>query len=87
MIVGGTAKIPGISELAKESLGLAARIGKIHPLGGIADDIKDSSFITAIGLMELDMLFQGQEDTPMGNSGGVDGVFSMLNNFWRRVKN
>ncbi len=87
VIVGGTANIPGIAHLAKEKLGLASRIGKTHPLGGIAEDLQGPSFVTVIGLMELDLLLQGQGDTPMGNSGGVDGVFGAISNFWQKVKN
>ncbi len=86
VIVGGTAKIPGIDHLAKEKLGLASRVGKIHPLGGIAEDIQDSSFITAIGLMELDMLFQEQEDRGYASSGGSDSWIGLLGNFWQKVK-
>lgn len=54
VLTGGTAKIKGISEYAKEKLGLAARVGKPSGFGGVADHIEEPQFATAVGLMLLD---------------------------------
>ena len=54
VLTGGTAKIRGISEYAKSSLGLAARVGKSAGYGGVADKIEEPQFATAVGLMLLD---------------------------------
>lgn len=56
VIVGQTAKMPGIAELAKEKLQLAARIGKLEPLTGLVDTVDDPGYSCAVGLMLLDML-------------------------------
>jgi len=56
VIVGGTANLPGLAHFTKEKLQLAARIGHIQPMSGLADNVKDPSYATAIGLMMLDML-------------------------------
>ena len=56
VIVGGSAKLPGLAEFAKEHLQLPARLGTLQPLQGLVDVIDDLSFVTAIGLMQLDML-------------------------------
>jgi cell division protein FtsA len=56
VITGGTAKLPGIEELAKQKLQLPARIGKLQNIGGLADTVADPSYITVVGLMLLDML-------------------------------
>ncbi len=56
VIVGGTAKLPGIAEFAKERLQLAARVGKLQPLSGLIETVADPSYCTAVGLMLLDML-------------------------------
>lgn len=54
VLTGGSAKIKGIAEYAKEKLGLAARVGKPTGFGGVADNIEEPQFATAVGLMLLD---------------------------------
>lgn len=64
VIVGGSAKLPNIAAIAKEKLQLAARVGSLQKISGLTDTIGgDSSFYTAIGLMELDMLLEGQKES------------------------
>lgn len=83
VIVGGSANIPGISALAKNKLGLAARVGKSQNLSGIIEDIQDPSFITAIGLMQLDMLLANQMFSAHSSAGDSGGL---LSDFWRKIK-
>ena len=54
VLVGGGSKLKHMAEYAKETLGLAARLGKPTGFGGVADDIDQSEFATAIGLMLID---------------------------------
>ncbi len=56
VITGGTSKLPGIDEFAKNKLQLPARIGKLHNVGGLVDTVEDAGFVTVVGLMLLDML-------------------------------
>ncbi len=56
VITGGTAKLPGIDEFARQKLQLPARIGKLQNIGGLADTVADPSFVAVVGLMLLDML-------------------------------
>ena len=56
VLVGGTAKLPGIADFAKDQLQLAARVGKLQPLTGLIDTVADPVYCTAVGLMVLDML-------------------------------
>ncbi|MBI3624329.1 cell division protein FtsA [Candidatus Saccharibacteria bacterium] len=56
VLVGGTAKLPGIADFTKEKLQLAARVGHLQPLAGLVDTVNDPAFTTAVGLMLLDML-------------------------------
>lgn len=74
VIVGGMAKLPGISEFAKEKLQLAARVGRLQPIGGLIDTVADPSYACAVGLMLLDMLL-----LPSGNQ--ADGKASNTNVF------
>lgn len=54
VLTGGTALLKGITEYAKESLGLAVRIGVASGYGGVADDIDKPQFATVLGLMLID---------------------------------
>lgn len=56
VLVGGSAKMPGIADFSKEKLQLASRVGKLQSVSGLADTVADPSFHTATGLMILDML-------------------------------
>ncbi|HVA11592.1 MAG TPA: hypothetical protein VNG32_05540, partial [Candidatus Dormibacteraeota bacterium] len=56
VITGGTAKLPGLDEFARQKLQLPARVGKLQNIGGLADTVADSGFVTVVGLMLLDML-------------------------------
>lgn len=54
VLTGGTAQLKGMADFAKASLGLAARIGKPGGFGGVADNIENPTYATAVGLMLLD---------------------------------
>ncbi|HAT73850.1 MAG: Cell division protein ftsA [Candidatus Moranbacteria bacterium GW2011_GWF2_36_839] len=51
VLTGGTSKLPGAVDLAKEVLGLPAQTGFPSPLGGLVDKVDDPSFTTVIGLV------------------------------------
>ncbi len=86
VLVGGTAKLPGIADFAKEKLQLAARVGKLQPLSGLVDTVADPSFCTAVGLMTLDMLLlpdvDGQKTGKTGDR-ALKFVDSLLRRFRR----
>ena len=54
VLTGGSAKLKGIAEYAKKTLGVAATIGVASGYGGVVDDIDKPQFATAIGLMLID---------------------------------
>jgi cell division protein FtsA len=56
VLAGGTAKLPGLAEFAKNQLQLPARVGKLQSVSGLADTVDDPAYYTVIGLMLLDML-------------------------------
>ncbi|MBV9228711.1 MAG: cell division protein FtsA [Chloroflexi bacterium] len=51
VITGGTAELPGILELAGQTLDLPARIGSPLGLHGLADSISRPAYATAVGLL------------------------------------
>lgn len=67
VLVGGGSKLKHIAEYAKDTLGLAARLGHPAGFGGVADDIDKSEFATAIGLMLIDSE-QAHHEKPHGGS-------------------
>ena len=54
VLTGGAANMKHMTEYAKQSLGLAAKIGKSSGFGGVSDDAEKPEFTTAIGLMLTD---------------------------------
>lgn len=72
VLTGGTAKLPGLDEFAREKLQLPARVGKLQGIGGLADTVEDASFATVVGLMLLDMLLL--PSLPPMHSGGLGGL-------------
>lgn len=54
VLTGGTAQLRGVTEYAKQSLALAARVGKPSILGGVADTVEGPQYAVAVGLMLLD---------------------------------
>ena len=85
MLVGGTAKLPGIAEFAKEKLQLASRVGKLQPLAGLMDTIQDPGYSSAVGLMLLDMLLAPSSEQVIGQpNNGVGGMLDGLFKKFRR---
>jgi cell division protein FtsA len=54
VLTGGTAKLKNMAEYAKETLGLAARLGAAKGYGGVAEHLDEPQFATAVGLMLID---------------------------------
>lgn len=86
VIVGGMAKLPGIADFAKERLQLAARVGKLQPVGGLIDTVADPSFATAVGLMLLDMLLLPQGSNVGGSKRSEGNVFGAIEGVLRKFK-
>jgi len=83
VLTGGSAKLKGLSEYAKESLGLAARVGKATGFGGVADGIDEPQFATAVGLMLIDSESTNTPENPKKFSGknaiiGGANIFSKI---------
>jgi cell division protein FtsA len=85
VLVGGTAKLPGIAEFAREQLELPARLGKLQPLSGLLDTVDDPAYATAVGLMLLDILLPSQQQSQEHQSvvGDINGLFDKLTGFFK----
>ena len=85
VLVGGTAKLPGMAEFAKAQLQLASRVGKLQPMGGLVDTVADPAYCTAVGLMLLDMLLL-PEEIPAGHGKAGDRTLHFVDSVLRRFK-
>ncbi|HSW66666.1 MAG TPA: cell division protein FtsA [Bacillota bacterium] len=85
VLVGGTAKLPGIADFAKQQLQLAARVGKLQPLSGLIDTVADPAYCTAVGLMLLDMLLMPEVSTQHGGR-AADRTLHFVDSLLRRFR-
>jgi cell division protein FtsA len=52
VVTGGSTQLPGIAELAEDTLGIPVRLGVPKGVGGLADVVKAPGFATAVGLVQ-----------------------------------
>ncbi len=62
VLTGGTANMKHITELTKQKLGLAARVGKPAGFGGVSEEAEQPEYASVVGLMLID------SDNSSGNS-------------------
>jgi cell division protein FtsA len=85
VLVGGTAKLPGIAAFAKEKLELAVRVGTLRSVGGLIDTVADPAYAAAVGLMVLDMILL--PDTSQEISVSASGrALKLVDSFLGRFK-
>jgi len=85
VLVGGTAKLPGMAEYAREKMQLASRVGNLQSVSGLVDTVADPAYAAAVGLMMLDMLLL--PETTSGTHGkSADRAINFVDNLWQRFK-
>ncbi len=84
VIVGGTAKLPGLAEFAKHKLQLPARIGKLTGVGGLVDTVEDTGYCTVAGLMLLDMLLL--PGAPKAGGGMASQTMGLVDSLFKRLR-
>ncbi|MBC7708336.1 cell division protein FtsA [Polaromonas sp.] len=82
VIVGGTAKLPGIEEFTRDKLELSARVGTLRNITGLADTVEDASFTVVVGLMLLDMLLL--PDLPPNRDSASQSARGLLSSVMKR---
>ena len=73
VLCGGTAELPGIRELARDVMGLPARIGVPQNLRGLVDTLHSPAFATGVGLLEWGI----KHDLSQTNSRSSGGYLKM----------
>ena len=88
VITGGTAKLPGIEELAKKVLELPARIGTYKHIGRVVDGMDEQLFGPVVGLMILDMFLGPSQGGNFveANSNILKSVNVSLGSLLKRIK-
>ena len=92
VLTGGTANVKNINDLAKEKLGLAARIGKAQGFGGVSESTEKPEYAAAIGLMLIDaeggkdVTQPGKHAGAMGASKAVKDAGGFLSKLLKRFK-
>ena len=90
VLTGGSARLKGIIEYAKQSLGVAARLGKASGFGGVAEHAEEPQFAVAVGLMLLDS--EGVPQLPSKHKGVtagknfIGGIGSVLSKAFGKTK-
>jgi cell division protein FtsA len=81
VLTGAGVKMPGVVDLARETLNLPVQIGFPQNFDGVVDKIDDPAYATAIGLAIWGSRFEGQS--------GYAFKFRSLNmgKTWQSVKN
>lgn len=87
VLVGGTSKIPGLADFTKEKLGLPTKIGSLNSISGITDIAKDLTFLSAVGLMHLDMIFGNNPEHALNkNNLDLQNGVSIIRSIWSKIK-
>ncbi len=86
VIVGGTAKIPGIDTFTRDKLQLPARLGKLEKLHGLVDTVSDPTYTTAVGMMILDMLLGRSDNFNNGSSKSGPNLNALTNKLMNKLK-
>jgi cell division protein FtsA len=87
VLVGGSCKLPGMAEFAREHLELPARIGKLQSMGGLIDTVDDPAYATAVGLMLLDMLLPAEAQSGPDHApvlGDLNNIVGKLTGFFKK---
>lgn len=86
VLTGGGAQLKHIVEYAKQTLGLAARVGRPSGYGGVADNIEHPAYATAIGLMLIDAERTPQRNSSKKSSLNIKGAQGAVSKFLARFK-
>lgn len=77
VLVGGSANLDGILDVAEEVLGMPVRLGLPQGFGGEVEDVKAPSFATPVGLLQWE-LRRGRRQRAEARARSSKGVFGGL---------
>jgi len=87
VLTGGGSKLPGIIDIAKETLKLPVQIGFPAELNGVVDKVDDPSFATAVGLLmweaDEDGFFFNSRERGILDRFGFKGAFDKIKKIFK----
>ena len=88
VLTGGSSKLPGLADFAKEVLGLPARVSGFKHIKRVVDGLDEPEFAPAVGLMLLDMFLGPAAEVSFidQKDGMLTGVNASLNTILGRFK-
>jgi cell division protein FtsA len=88
VLTGGSSKLPGLADFAKEVLELPARVSTFKHIKRVVDGMDDNEFAPAVGLMLLDMFLGPAAEVSFidQKDGMLTGVNASLNTLLGRFK-
>lgn len=84
MLTGAGSKMPGVIDLARETLNLPAQIGFPTNYDGVVDKIDDPAYATAIGLLLWGSRFEGRHHSGLKNL-SIKKSFSSIKNWLKNL--
>lgn len=85
VLVGGGSNLKGLVDYAKESLGLAVRIGKPTGFGGVSEAAEQADYAAVVGLMLLDSDEAGDISTKPSRANSAAKMASKGGGFLRNL--
>lgn len=86
VLTGGAAQLKHMADYAKHALGLAARIGKPAGYAGVAENIEQPGYATAIGLMLIDAERSGRSSKSKKQPLNMKNAQGMVSKLFARFK-
>jgi cell division protein FtsA len=88
VLTGGSALVPGITNIAKKVFGIPARVGYPKGLGGLVDEIAGPAYSVSQGLIMYGAANEGYKGMrrPMApKQGSGDGFFGKIKGFFKNL--
>lgn len=88
VITGGSALVPGITNIAKKVFGIPARVGYPKGLGGLCDEIAGPAYAVSQGLILYAAStegFKGPKRTMSTKQASGDGIVGKLKGFFKNL--
>jgi cell division protein FtsA len=81
VITGGTAKMEGAVEFAEEVFQMPVRVGKPHSVKGLAEYVDDSTYATAVGLLQYGK--QNSNNKKTSPKSGEESVLKRIQSWFK----
>ncbi len=89
VLTGGCAQLPAITDVAGRILGCPVRVAKPERLTGMADALRNPSFSTSVGLLQVGLQFVSldtpKDKAPRGGETHSGGLGALVANFFKRL--